>query len=474
MDEFGNRVNVNGTSFATPTIVGAAALLAGAFPNLTGSQIVNLLLTTADDAGATGTDAIFGRGILNITRAFQPQGATSLAGSAAAVSLADNGSVSGPMGDSWSPAGAIILDGYSRAYALNLAQTLKRAAADQPLRAGIAGGSYRTAAGGAGPVSLAVTLRQGEASSGRLALEPFRLETDQRRAAKAVAALAIGRLTPGTAVALGFSQSGRALQQRLADRSDSAFLVARDPMARAGFHSAGNSSLAIRQQLGPLALTVTAERGRVDDPRRRPIPHLPGYSVHSVALDRSAGPIALSLGASRLTEEETILGARFASLFTSGGSRTWLADTSASAHLGGGWQAAAAYRRGWTSVAGTGGLVESGRMASEAFSIDLSKDGLLAGSDRLALRIMQPLRIIRGGFEMTIPVGYDYASASATYGRAGFNLAPAGREIDYELAYGTGLFGGWLDLHAFVRTDPGHVRAARDDIGAAIRFTVRP
>ena len=40
-----------------PTIAGAAALLAGAFPNLTGAQIVQMLLNTADDAGAAGTDA---------------------------------------------------------------------------------------------------------------------------------------------------------------------------------------------------------------------------------------------------------------------------------------------------------------------------------------------------------------------------------------------------------------------------------
>lgn len=474
VDELGNRVNVNGTSFATPTIVGAAALLAGAFPNLTGSQIVNLLLTTADDAGAAGTDAIFGRGILNITRAFQPQGSTSLAGSSRVISLADNGSVSGPMGDASSPAGAIILDGYSRAYALNLAQTLRRAPADRPLSAAIAGGNYRTASGGGGPVALAITLRQDEADAGRLALERYQLGPDDRRAAKAVAALAIGKLTPRTSVALGFSQSGRALQQRLARHADSAFLVARDPMARAGFHPAGNSSVAVRQELGPLGLTVTAERGRVDDPRRTPRPHLPGYAVQSLTLDRSAGPVDLSLGAARLAEEETVLGARFASLFTESGSRTWLADASATARLGSGWRASAAYRRGWTWVGDSGGLVDRGRMMSEAYSIDLTKRGLLSSGDRLALRVMQPLRIVRGGFELTVPIRYDHASASTTYGPSAFNLSPSGRERDIELAYGTGFLGGAIDFHAFVRTDPGHVRRTRDDVGAAIRFTFRP
>ena len=64
----------NGTSFSAPQISGAAALLAQAFPNLTGQQIVNLLLTNARDAGEAGTDSVYGRGILDIARAFAPAG----------------------------------------------------------------------------------------------------------------------------------------------------------------------------------------------------------------------------------------------------------------------------------------------------------------------------------------------------------------------------------------------------------------
>ena len=56
VNHLGQHVSVNGTSFATPTIAGAAALLASAFPNLSGAQIVNILLSTADEAGAAGID----------------------------------------------------------------------------------------------------------------------------------------------------------------------------------------------------------------------------------------------------------------------------------------------------------------------------------------------------------------------------------------------------------------------------------
>jgi subtilisin family serine protease len=214
----GAHVAVNGTSFSAPTIVGAAALLAGAFPNLTGAQIVQLLLTTADDAGAAGTDPIYGRGILNIARAFQPQGATALAGSMAPISLSDNGTVSAAMGDA-APGlggGAIILDGYSRAYALDLATTLTRVSQEQPLAQGVSGGRFRTAAAASGRFHVAITIRQKVNGSPGVEMEPLQLGYEDGRRARAVAGTAVRRLSPKTALAFGFSQSGRMLQQQLA------------------------------------------------------------------------------------------------------------------------------------------------------------------------------------------------------------------------------------------------------------------
>src|SRR3546814_18526516 len=90
-------------------------------------------LSTAYDAGVSRRDAVFGQGILNRARAFQQQRRTSLAGSAEPVSLNDNGQTSGAMGDATGQmTGAIILDGYSRAYANDHAQTLARAPQDRP------------------------------------------------------------------------------------------------------------------------------------------------------------------------------------------------------------------------------------------------------------------------------------------------------------------------------------------------------
>ncbi|MBA2466171.1 MAG: S8 family serine peptidase, partial [Sphingomonas sp.] len=104
-------------NYSAPVISGAAALLAQAFPNLTGTEIAEILFESADDLGAPGTDAIFGRGRLNIAAAFQPIGAATVAGTSDSVSLTMNGDLPAAAGDGGQGStGAIILDGYSRAF----------------------------------------------------------------------------------------------------------------------------------------------------------------------------------------------------------------------------------------------------------------------------------------------------------------------------------------------------------------------
>ena len=54
-DQTGAQFLWSGTSFSAPTISGAVALIAQAFPNLTGKQIVDILFHSADDLGAAGS-----------------------------------------------------------------------------------------------------------------------------------------------------------------------------------------------------------------------------------------------------------------------------------------------------------------------------------------------------------------------------------------------------------------------------------
>ena len=117
-------------------------------------------------------------------------------------------------------------------------------------------------------------------------------------------------------------------------------------------------------------------------------------------------------------------------------------------------------------------MVQGGRLSSNAFALDLTRSRAFARGDRIGLRIMQPLRVSAGGFEIDVPVSYEYASGRVGYQQRFLNLAPRGRELNYELSYAVPLLGGHVAANAFVRSEPGHIQKMNNDIGAALRFAL--
>jgi hypothetical protein len=473
-DHTGKTYLWSGTSFSAPVISGAAALLASAFPNLTGQQIMEILLVSADDAGAPGIDPIFGRGILNIQRAFQPQGSLSLPGGQQVDLTAVGGQGSTAMGDAKTAlAGMVVLDGFSRAYTMALASALQRAEQDRPLGRAFQPG-LSTATAGARGVAVSITVDRKLSGQPQVGFAQLGLTYEDGRKARVLSGIALSRLSPRLAVALGLAESGKTLERRLTGHYRDAFLVAQDPMSRMGFQGDSAGALGVRHRLGQLGLTVTAERGEVLQAGFDRSIVQPRYGVFSIAADRRFGRARLSLGGSRLDEQSTVFGARFSPLLGAGGATSWFADAAATLALGSGWDASAGYRLGWTSIPAAAGLARSGRLATDAWSLDLARTGAFRPGDRFALRLMQPLRVRSGGFDLNVPVAYSYETLSAGYESRFLNLAPTGREIDIEAAYGINLIGGsgHLSGNAFARRHPGNVAAADADLGAALRFTL--
>lgn len=457
----------SGTSFSAPTISGAVALMAQAFPNLTGKQIVELLFNSADDLGATGLDAIFGHGRLNIGRAFQPVGTTSLAGSQTAVSLATNGELPAVAGDAASTQslGAVVLDGYSRAYVINLARTLRQAPEDSPLARSLHN-DLRASSASAGPISIAMTVRERHDLADGFALERAGIGPEDLRKSRLIAGSAIARVDSKTAVAFGFSEGAKAMERRLSNVPADAFLIARDIGADPGFNSKRSGSVAIRHSFGETGVTVSGESGNVWQQFQTSARQSP-YRWTNIALDRGFARSRLSLALSRLGEQQTLLGGRMSDVLGGGGSTSLFLDAEARHDFGGGWSTTLTARRGWTNFA-------AGKFQTGAYGFDLTKSALFGRGDRLGLRVAQPLRVEQGGFAAWLPTSYDYTSGSATSTLSTMSLRPSGREIDGELSYGSSLLGGhaWFGGNLFYRRQPGHVAAAADDKGAAIRFTL--
>jgi bacillopeptidase F len=62
---------VSGTSFASPHIAAAAALLKSAFPDVDAALIEESLIASAEDLGAAGPDYSYGNGLVNVLAAYE-------------------------------------------------------------------------------------------------------------------------------------------------------------------------------------------------------------------------------------------------------------------------------------------------------------------------------------------------------------------------------------------------------------------
>lgn len=471
----------SGTSFSAPQISGAVALLAQAFPNLTGAQIVDLLFTSARDAGDAGTDAIYGRGVLDIDAAFQPQGQSALAGSKVAVDLsASSGQTSTAMGDAGlqgQNVGAIILDGFNRAFALNLAHDLQVAVPEYKLTGALSGDRRNMTASSAG-MQIAVNI--GRNPVGLTDRNNLTLSDGEARKAKMLAASIVTQVSPEMEVAFGFRKSASGLVAQMQGASAPAFLVAPTPTGERGFTGQVKSALAVRREFGGFGFTASAESGSAQlDSNDSQLDGLTGlereryrFSGLGFALDRRIGAASLSIAANWLSEGDTILGSRFAETIGAQGAQSWFVDSRAGFDAGSGWRAGASWRQGWTQI-NSASLVTGGTLQTSSFAADIIKAGLFGARDQIAFRFAQPLRVSSGGLNLNLPIGYSYETLQTEFGQRTLNLAPQGRELVTEMAYATPLWGGYLNTNLFWRQEPGHFEALNDDFGGAVRFQLK-
>ena len=470
----------SGTSFSTPQIAGAAALLFQAFPTLTATQVVDLLLGTARDAGVNGADAIYGRGILDIAAAFAPQGATSLAGGTQPLALADTSVLtSSAMGDaagSGASLQAIVLDSYRRAYRVNLAQNLRGAQVNPKLASALTA-PLRQVRGGGDNLAMAFSIDAGSRAETLPWSGQLRLGREDAQGAKVLAGQVMAKLAPGTRLAFGYAQGADGLVAQVQGAQRPAFLVAGTPLDDLGFARDDELAFAFRRQWGAWGLTFSGERGNAvtgapleladapQDYRRQS-----GYTRFGVAFDRSWGDFDTALSASWLAERRTVLGAWLHDALGAAGADSLFMDAVSGWNFAPGWRLGAAWRHGHTSARQAGLVASGSRLTSNAWALDVSRSPFFTPGDSLALRVSQPLRVSSGGLNFDLPVAYSYETLTATQGIRRLPLSPHGREVTTELAWRGPLWGGSASASLFYRKDPGHYAKLSDDKGVGLSW----
>jgi Subtilase family len=451
-DETGTLYYYSGTSFSAPVVAGAVALLAQAFPTLTGSQIVDLLLRTTTDLGATGTDSVYGRGELNLAKAFAPQGATSLSNSAVPVSLTSNGTLSAAMGDATQAGLAVpITDIYGRGFTVDLSPTLARAPRPLTLAPALADRTLNLSASGSG-VTLALSVAERQP-------ERLLLSRDQLTQARAIAGSIATRLGPNTQMAMGIASGADGLDRALSAQRAPSYLVADNSR---GLEKAPTGAFALRQDIGSIALTLAGENGDLRLWERGNLgPRGNGYRLYeydavTLGIDGDVGPFGLGGRLTRMNEAETILGARFEAALGGRGATSWFADARATFAPITNWHFGASVRRGWTLIP-AGVARGNSTITTQALTIEATRTSLFGDGDSLSLRWAEPLRVTGGGIRLT-DIGL-------------LSLAPEGHERNLEAVYASPAGPGWLTINSYWRQQPNNFAAAPNDLGAAVRYS---
>ncbi len=449
---------LSGTSFAAPVVTGAVALIAQAFPMLTPQQIALLLYTTADDLGAVGTDPVFGRGRLNIGRAFQPVGATVLAGTSMAppISL---GILPAAAGDAARRGGltATVLDDFKRPFSVDLAHGLAQLVEPGLLASSITAG-HRSFHSTIGPISLAFAVDGTHMRS--KAFSALELTPRDENRARLLAAAVISKLARGTSVGFGFGTDLSALREQLGGWKADGQALSKNTNAQLGFDRHNSNSIVLGQKHAGWRIAFGGEQGAVrssqlgqSDAR---------YTLLGLSADRKFLRGHMRLGVTRLIERHTVLGGSIDSMLGRLGSQTWYADVEIDQQIGNGWSVLGNYRRGRTTFA-------HGRFTTSAFSAGITKIGMLTQDDALAFQLSQPLRVETGAVELLLPASWDYRLQVAKEALQRLSLSPSGRELVLEAAYQRGIPNGWFSLHLYGRREPGHVKHDGFDVGLAVR-----
>lgn len=463
---------MSGTSMATPAVTGAAAVVWGAWPYLTGDKVVKSLLWSATDLGDKGVDTTYGWGLLNVAAALQPIGetcvptvsnscgtgttttttttttkgggktktlATPAAAGAAAMTTTARVFGYDTLGRSFQFSAASLLRPGGVSMTANLGNWM---AATQPVRTSAGNGGTRfayqgDATSGAGAFSFSMPAGAGQVMmfSGAAVL-PFGTSHSQYHASAFASddALKIPYLS------LVDAPSGIAYDAPLSETVG----------MRIGYIAASNAS------------QFTA-----------PGPH--DLYTQRVAGGAAVGDVSARLGrlemvgtVGMLNEDGAFLGARGMEPGSMRGV-THFGSVSGVLDVAPGLSALASYTQGASHGLGGSGDATY-RLSTQSFSLGLLKEGVFSDHDRMSLAAVLPSRVSSGDVTLRAAVDVNMATGAPVYGNVPVSLTPRGREQRYEWNWTTPTKNGSFGLTVMHRLQPNHDAMARPDTVFGLRM----
>jgi len=399
----------SGTSSAAPVVAALAADILSKWPQLSGQQAGDVILSTARDIGAPGTDEIFGRGLVDFKAALAPVSPTLSNGS---VQTSVQGSAMGMPSAMGSAAiqtalsDVTVLDAFGRDYSGSIAGMVVQAhiASDRRIERRIRqmGSNAAISFGG---------------FSGSLGVSSYRMGagTDQIRTEAMAGSIGYVSGRDGFRAAWNASDSLQSDVMGLAPFADGVLAYA--PQA--------DTSIGYDRHLADGRLGITMASGG-----RR------GGTAQAVTLGWSTSRTDLRF--SYVDEDGTVMGMSTGqgAMRLGTGARTLMIEAHRSIGVADGWSL-----EGYGSIGITRLRIDAASVVTGSTAIVGSRMGIQATGEMLggvaSFGIAQPLTIESGVASLTYGAGYDLATRSLTYRTARASLAGQ-RRMQLTAGYATG------------------------------------
>ena len=396
MNADGQAVYFAGTSSAAPQVSALAAMVLSKWPQLSGQDAGNIILNTARDIGETGTDAIYGRGLIDVRAALEPINPT-LSNGRNSTSVASSMAVVGSALNAWGPASlgaayseVTVLDAYGRDYSGDLSGMIVSPSSrgerwlegrmDAQANAGVSGFSSPRMSAILGYTALPTRL-----------LDEHGQELLQSRLTVAQMSY---RLDDTTTVTAGYNSTDNVMDDvmGLAPTSDAMF--AYSPLAQ--------TSIGVRHARGETLLSLNAVGGKRD-----------GMSVVGTSAAFSRKQSSLKLGF--LSEQGTVFGTPVGAgaMRFGDGADTLFFEAGQGFDIGG-WTL-----EGYASLGATKLKLSDDMLLTKAGTITSGRYGFTtsrkAFGGRLSMGIAQRLVGLRANGVVTVGSDYDMANRSLRF-----------------------------------------------------------
>ncbi len=476
---------LSGTSMASPFVAGVATVVKSQNLSMSASDVLDIIIATADDVGAPGHDPIFGAGMVDITRATAPlsfagrrAASVPVAGASSAAYVGTSGNalnsvMAGPLTGALTQSAllkkAIIVDSFGRAFTTDLTRAVDNRGlsltnmlmsdqfmAFQPFAVSFQGPLGALHVSGLGITSTTPAMLSG------MFLTSDKFDTKVRDL------LVDAEIMDGVVMNLGYNVDslGGVFNQYDANSSiayGGLFGSASGVNSPYASLTNGGSFLGSTVRLADdlhFSMTqsfLSPERADFSlNPYQKAAQLLGPQSVfdqrHATATVASlnwdvAKWAGLGVTASQTSEQNGMLGGlNTGALNLASNANTTAVGVSARVGFGDGWVTTAAYSEGITQLdlKPTSLITSATDLRSRSYGVAVAKHGLFGDNDSLGLALSRPIQVYAGSANLTAAIGDK--DGTLTYGHENLSLATRTPETDLELGYVTTFLDGALAL----------------------------